>query len=257
MRFDFVRQFNGFMRRAAQLRLSANARSVYFALLALAKDAAARTDWEWPEELGISGAMLIEEAGLENYNRLSECVRMLESEGLIRHTRGYRGRRATFFIVPLYDDPESNPGSNRGSNSGSNPGSNSGSNRGSNPRDNTRSSTVTCLYPREREKEREARARVREGEIPTVEEAAALVAAEGLQVDAQRWWQFCQARGWRIHGEPIADWRAYLRSWHKNGIQDRPPRGSPGTAGGKRVAEQSYTQREYTDEQLESLFAEI
>ena len=71
------------------------------------------------------------------------------------------------------------------------------------------------------------------------------------------WREAVRSAGWRIHGEPIADWRAYLRSWHNNGIQDRPARGSPGTAGGKRVAEQSYTQREYTDEQLESLFAEI
>ena len=266
MRFDFVRQWNGFMRRAAQLRLSANARSVYMVLLDGYKAAAARSGWRFPSMIVMSGWELMDLAGIDNFSALSRAVRSLETVGLIEHVRGQKGRRASFSLEPLSgSDPESDPESDRASGSASGhasgrasgQASDAASDRASGPRDDTYSSSVACIYPLEREKEREARARVREGEIPTVEEAASLVAAEGLQVDAQRWWQFCQARGWRIHGEPIADWRAYLRSWHNNGIQDRPARGSPGTAGGKRVAEQSYTQREYTDEQLESLFAEI
>lgn len=129
------------------------------------------------------------------------------------------------------------------------------SGRATDPRDVTYSSTVTCIYPREREKEREARARAREGELPTQEEAAALAAAEGLRVNVARWYAYCQARGWKLNGEPIADWRAYLRSWADNGIDDRP-RGSP-AGNGKRVAEQNYTQRDYSDDELNSIIAEI
>ena len=52
-----------------------------------------------------------------------------------------------------------------------------------------------------------------EAYIPTVSDVAAFSAEEGLSFDAEAFVQYNQARGWKIHGAPVEDWKALARMW--------------------------------------------
>ena len=73
-----------------------------------------------------------------------------------------------------------------------------------------------------------------EGHTPTVDEVARYCQGKALAVDAQRFVDYYQARGWQVNNTPVRDWQALARLWH------RSPTGPP-----KRVTQQNYTQRTY------------
>ncbi len=77
---------------------------------------------------------------------------------------------------------------------------------------------------------------------PTVEEVRTYCAEIGLQLNPLKFLDYYGARGW-----PIEDWRAALRCWK---IRDEEQ--ASGSLG-KRVPFQNYTQRWYTDEELEAV----
>ncbi len=51
---------------------------------------------------------------------------------------------------------------------------------------------------------------------PTQEEISGFIEAEGLNVDAARFFDYYAARGWRINGTPVADWRPLARNWSRS-----------------------------------------
>jgi len=55
------------------------------------------------------------------------------------------------------------------------------------------------------------------GGVPTLDQVRKYCREIGSQVSPERFIDVNQARGWRIDGQPIADWRALLRSWGTNG----------------------------------------
>ena len=91
------------------------------------------------------------------------------------------------------------------------------------------------------------------GDAPTPEEVREYCQAEGLKhTNPAAFYDHFSATGWTTAaGQPLKDWRARLRSW------DREEEKKTRNRTGKRVAEQGYTQRDYSDEELESLLAEI
>lgn len=88
---------------------------------------------------------------------------------------------------------------------------------------------------------------------PTLEEVKSYVSEKNYSVNPEKFYAYYEAGGWMVGKRPMKSWRMALTYWHNNGIDrsQHPPNTS------KRVAEQNYTQREYTDEQLDSLIAEI
>ena len=48
---------------------------------------------------------------------------------------------------------------------------------------------------------------------PALEEVQEFFSEQGLRSDPRRFWNFYRARGWRIDGQPVADWRALARTW--------------------------------------------
>ena len=50
---------------------------------------------------------------------------------------------------------------------------------------------------------------------PTLEEIQNYCKERNNNIDAERFLYYCQSRGWRINGEIITDWKAYLRGWEK------------------------------------------
>ena len=89
---------------------------------------------------------------------------------------------------------------------------------------------------------------------PTLEEVKSYVAEKGYSVNPEKFFAYYEAGGWMVGKRPMRSWRMALTYWHNNGI-DRSQH--PPNSTSKRVAEQNYTQREYTDEQLDSLIADI
>ena len=76
---------------------------------------------------------------------------------------------------------------------------------------------------------------------PTVEEVAQYCRERKNNVDAQRFVDFYESKGWRVGNQPMKDWRACVRTWERE-----RERGSPK----KTVTAQQYTQREYTEDEL-------
>lgn len=63
---------------------------------------------------------------------------------------------------------------------------------------------------------------VRRFKKPTVEEVAAYCGKRNNNVDPQRFWDFYEAKGWKIGKSPMKDWRACIRTWEK-GEERKPP----------------------------------
>ena len=59
---------------------------------------------------------------------------------------------------------------------------------------------------------------------PTKEQVAQYVAEMGYSVDAQRWYDYYSANGWRVGKNPMRDWKAAVRTW------TRPKEGGTGNA---------------------------
>ena len=59
---------------------------------------------------------------------------------------------------------------------------------------------------------------------PTVEEVAAYCRERGNHVDAQRFYDFYTASGWKRGKTPIKDWRACVRTWERSDFRPQPQR---------------------------------
>lgn len=58
---------------------------------------------------------------------------------------------------------------------------------------------------------------------PSVEQVAAYCLERRNEVQAQRFWDFYESKGWKVGSEGMRDWKAAVRNWEANGNQ----RGSP------------------------------
>lgn len=75
-----------------------------------------------------------------------------------------------------------------------------------------------------KEGEREVRKRTNVADatgIPTREEVAAFIEAEGLNVDADRFCDYYGALGWKIGRTKIHDWRLLCRRWSETEYEDK------------------------------------
>lgn len=61
---------------------------------------------------------------------------------------------------------------------------------------------------------------------PTVEEVAAYCQERNNNVDPQRFWDFYEAKGWKIGKSPMKDWKACVRTWEKDGQGKTPTKGA-------------------------------
>ena len=47
-------------------------------------------------------------------------------------------------------------------------------------------------------------------------------AERGKGVDAQKWYDYYSANGWRVGKNPMKDWKAAIRTWERSGDNGRP-----------------------------------
>jgi predicted transcriptional regulator len=52
---------------------------------------------------------------------------------------------------------------------------------------------------------------------PTLEEVQAYCLERGKGVDAQKWYDYYSANGWKVGKNPMKDWKAAVRTWERSG----------------------------------------
>lgn len=52
---------------------------------------------------------------------------------------------------------------------------------------------------------------------PTIEEVQAYCAERNKGVDAQKWYDYYSANGWKVGKNPMKDWKAAVRTWERSG----------------------------------------
>lgn len=57
---------------------------------------------------------------------------------------------------------------------------------------------------------------------PTLEEVQAYCAERGKGVDAQKWYDYYSANGWKVGKNPMKDWKAAVRTWERSGNNGKP-----------------------------------
>ena len=72
--------------------------------------------------------------------------------------------------------------------------------------------------------ESEARAHGKKTFIkPTLDEVKAYCAERGNLVDAEHWFNYYEANGWRVGRNPMKDWKAAVRTWERNQVSTGGP----------------------------------
>lgn len=97
------------------------------------------------------------------------------------------------------------------------------------------------------QKEGTPRARAQRFLPPAVDEVAAYCRERGNRVNAQAFVDFYTSKGWKVGGQPMRDWKAAVRTWEQ---RDSGP-------AGKTVSAQQYTQRDYTEDELNAVSADL
>ena len=89
---------------------------------------------------------------------------------------------------------------------------------------------------------------------PTVDEIRAYCRKRGNAVDAQRFFDFYAAKGWRVGNQPMKDWQAAVRTWEGRDLA-RPRDQAGGYA--RKGARPRIDQHDYTDEELSHLLVDL
>lgn len=102
------------------------------------------------------------------------------------------------------------------------------------------SNIVTTLLPnvtecytekeKEKEKEQEKREKRKTFIAPTVEEVKAYCIERKNNVDAEQFVDYYSAKGWIVGKSPMKDWKASVRTWERNGFNNKKTVGATGVA---------------------------
>lgn len=85
---------------------------------------------------------------------------------------------------------------------------------------------------------------------PTLQEIKDYIALKGYNIDAEYFYDYYSAIGWKMNGKTIEDWRPLVNNWaRKDIINDRAKQISR-----ENINKQSYPQREYSREDLKGIF---
>lgn len=88
---------------------------------------------------------------------------------------------------------------------------------------------------------------------PTVDEIQAYCRERGNAVDPQRFFDFYEAKGWRVGNQPMKDWQAAVRTWE--GRDSARPRDQGGFA--KKGVKPRIEQHDFTDDDLAHLLVDL
>jgi predicted phage replisome organizer len=59
---------------------------------------------------------------------------------------------------------------------------------------------------------------------PSLEEVKQYCAERGNKVDAEKWYDYYEANGWKVGKNSMKDWKASVRTWERNGYDSKAPK---------------------------------
>ena len=88
---------------------------------------------------------------------------------------------------------------------------------------------------------------------PAQQEVLDYARSLGKTIDAEKFMDYNQCRGWRVGSAPMQDWHAAVRRWIQGDENRTPGNAYPA----RRVSAQMYQQRQYTEEELNGGLAHL
>jgi len=77
-------------------------------------------------------------------------------------------------------------------------------------------------FKRRREEKRGEEKEKRVFTRPTFDDVQTYAGEVGFTLDAQKFLDYYEARGWQFkNGQPVKDWKACVRTWKSNGVQEK------------------------------------
>lgn len=93
-------------------------------------------------------------------------------------------------------------------------------------------------------------------EKPTVDLIAQYCTARGNQIDPQKFFDYYESNGWKVGRNPMKDWKAAIRSWERNGFDDK----SKNCATSEKkvlIGNRDMERRTYSPQEINGLFSDL
>ena len=87
---------------------------------------------------------------------------------------------------------------------------------------NVTESNTEIEIDKEIDKDKEKEKYKRRFTKPTLEDVQAYCAERGKGVDAQKWYDYYSANGWKVGKNPMKDWKAAVRTWERSADNGKP-----------------------------------
>lgn len=92
---------------------------------------------------------------------------------------------------------------------------------------------------------------------PTKEEVFDFCMENGLGIDVDRFYDYYTSNGWKVGKNPMKDWQATVRNWARKNPEFTVAMGNQQPKPARKVSAQQYSQRDYTNEQMDAMLRMI
>ena len=202
---NYIKQVNAFYKFLPNNPLSSNAQCLYSYLLNK------NNELGWIKEFTVSNMIV---CGFTNLSRqaLDRARNELKQKGYIDYKKGYSNQAGTYVIVSFVTQNDTQ------------------SDTQDDTQDNTQSGHTLCTLNKLNKTKQNKKENIQRKTFskPTVEEVKAYCSERKNNVDAEKFCDFYESKGWRVGKEPMKDWKACVRTWEKSSAS-KPP-GKPTNA---------------------------
>lgn len=255
---QYITQIKAFMDLAQLKRLSTGQIALWYALMYI------NNKCRWQEWFTVPNFTLESCTGLTR-RAIFDARNVLKQSGLIDFKQNGNGKATTYKMIPLIEDEEMEDTLLKSSQLASQPTSHVASHVTSQPTSHVTSQLASTLIRQDididyKEKESKKEKELPDGLTlppvkrfvkPTLDEVTNFCREQKLEnVNPQDFWDYYESNGWKVGKQSMKNWQAAIRRWDRNEYSPA------GVARGKPGSFKDYPQRNYSKEELESLFEE-
>lgn len=198
---NYIKQVNAFYKFLPNNPLSSNAQCLYSYLLNK------NNELGWIKEFTVSNMIV---CGFTNLSRqaLDRARNELKQKGYIDYKKGYSNQAGTYVIVSFVTQNDTQ----------------------SDTQDDTQGGHTLCTLNKLNKTKQNKKENIQRKTFskPTVEEVKAYCSERKNNVDAEKFCDFYESKGWKVGKEPMRDWKASVRTWERSSTS-KPP-GKPTNA---------------------------
>lgn len=196
---NYIKQVNAFYKFLPNNPLSSNAQCLYSYLLNK------NNELGWIKEFTVSNMIV---CGFTNLSRqaLDRARNELKQKGYIDYKKGYSNQAGTYVIVS-FDTQNDTQNDTQ-----------------DNTQDDTQGGHTLCTLNKLNKTKQNKKENIQRKTFskPTVEEVKAYCSERKNNVDAEKFCDFYESKGWKVGKEPMKDWKACVRTWEKSSTS-KPP----------------------------------